>query len=125
MAQTGPHMTGAGTHPQILTDLSNTSVLAQSTFCTHWQTPPQSRPPLFGSQASRASSTQLPPPGHLIAPRPPQNSRSGSGTQAATGGHGAFTHMTGCSSQCVPAAQSIVAQVGPGAGAPLSRTSDS
>ena len=44
-------------------------------FCT--QTPPQSAPPLAGSQSSRGSSTQTNPPGHGTPAIPPQKRPAG------------------------------------------------
>src|SRR5438067_31815 len=42
------------------------------TVSTHWQMPPQSAPPLLGSQPSLGSSTQWPPPGQGMPAMPPQ-----------------------------------------------------
>src|SRR6187549_3619086 len=71
--------------------------------------PPQSAPPVLGSQLSAGSSTHCPLPGHLMAAMPPQKTLGASGTQAAPDGQGALMHMTVCSSQCVPAAHFTVA----------------
>lgn len=72
--QTGPHTGGGGgtTHAQIVGEGSKTSPFTHSTFSTHWQIPPQSAPPLFGSQLSLGLSTQVPPPGHFRPAIPPQ-----------------------------------------------------
>ena len=66
----------------------------------HWQTPPQSAPPLVGSQSSVGSSTHWPMPGHLMPAIPPHwTGGTGSGTQTPTGGQGAAKHSTTFGSQ--------------------------
>ncbi|MEO7670221.1 MAG: hypothetical protein ABIW57_12835 [Polyangia bacterium] len=84
--------------------------LAQKTFCTHWQMPPQSAPPLAGSHESFGSSTHFPAPGQGLPAKPPQLTVGTSATHWAMGLQGAFTHSTFFASQCVPAAQRTVAQ---------------
>src|SRR5262249_18532390 len=73
MSQTGPHMGGLGTHLQTAGELSNRVPCWHAPpFELHWQMPPQSAPPLFGSQSSLGSSTHSPPPGHRMPAMPPQ-----------------------------------------------------
>src|SRR6266700_3544256 len=102
MSQTGPQVGGAGTHEQTLGELSNFVPATQATFWMHWHMPPQSAPPLFGSQLSLGSSTHLPKPGHWMPAMPPQNTLGASGTHAATGGQGALTHTTSLVTQSAP-----------------------
>src|SRR5205814_1940768 len=78
----------SGTQAQTSGELSNRDVVVHRTVWMHWQMPPQSAPPVAGSQLSAGLSTHLPPPGHLMPAMPPQLTGFLSGTQAATGGHG-------------------------------------
>src|SRR4051812_23407036 len=113
MRQTGPQTGFSGTHAQTDGDGSNFEPLVQSTVSTQVQRPPQSAPPFVGSQLSFGSSTHLPMPGQGFPAMPPQVRPGGgvpSGTQAATGAQGPLVHSGFWASQCVPAAQRIVAQ---------------
>ena len=102
MSQTGPQTGGLlGTQAQTAGELSNLLSVVQSTFCTHEQMPPQSAPPLAGSQLSLGSSTHLPDPGHGIPAMPPQETPF-------------ETHLP--ASQCVPEAHFTVAHGSVGGG---------
>jgi hypothetical protein len=105
-----------GTQAHTLAELSKVDPFTQRTFSTHVQTPPQSAPPLAGSQPSVGSSTHLPAPAHWIPAKPPQVTLGASWTQAPFGGQGALMHMTMVDSQWVPAAHLMVAQGSTGGG---------
>ena len=90
-----------GTQAHTEGELSNLLLAVQSTFSTHEQTPPQSAPPLAGSQLSLGSSTHLPEPGHGIPAMPPQETPF-------------ETHLP--ASQCVPDAHFTVAHGSAGGG---------
>src|SRR4051794_38768440 len=62
----------SGTQAQTEGELSKWNPLRQSTVSTQAQMPPQSAPPLRGSQSSLGSSTHLPPPGQGMPAIPPQ-----------------------------------------------------
>jgi hypothetical protein len=58
-----PQLPGSGvfgTHAHTLGDGSKCAPIVHNAFCTQVQSPPQSAPPLFGSQLSLGSSTQRP-----------------------------------------------------------------
>jgi hypothetical protein len=85
MAHTGPHTGLTGTHAQTDGELSNLLFASHATFCTHWQIPPQSAPPLAGSQLSLGSSTHLPNPGQGLPAMPPHAGPAGGGLHAQVG----------------------------------------
>src|SRR5205085_9120716 len=74
------------------------------------QMPPQSAPPLLGSQLSLGSSTQLWPAVQGKPPNPPQWVTVGSGTQVARGGQGARTQTTSSTLHTDPTGQRTAAQ---------------
>src|SRR4051812_12043008 len=89
MRQTGPHTGFSGTHAHTDGDESNFEPLVQRTVSMQLQMPPQSPPPLVGSQLSHGSSTHLPIPGQALPVKPPQvvaGRGVTSGTQAHTDG---------------------------------------
>src|SRR3954465_12134218 len=77
MAHTGPQTGGvAGTQAQTDGELSNLLFVVHTTFWMHEQMPPQSAPPLAGSQMSLGSSTHLPMPGQALPVMPPHDGPS-------------------------------------------------
>ena len=63
----------SGTQAHTLGDVSKCEPITQRAFAMHWQIPPQSAPPLAGSQSSLGSSTHWPAPGQGNPAIPPQN----------------------------------------------------
>jgi hypothetical protein len=98
--------TGTCTQAQTDGELSQTRSGGHSAGCLQTHMPPQSAPPLAGSQESVGSSTQAPLPGQGLAAKPPQWT---CGTHSATGGQGAVTQTTGLAWQTVPGGQSAAA----------------
>src|SRR4051812_12148630 len=87
MSHTGPQTGFSGTHEQTAGDESNFEPLTQRTVSTHEQMPPQSAPPLAGSQLSVGSSTHLPIPGQALPVMPPHVVAGGGGVTSGTHAH--------------------------------------